>query len=63
MEPARKARVAEPEKAVADVNRKTHRLDRKTRVVEDPAAEAARVAARAAVKAPVEAGESDLKQS
>ncbi|MGD9086451.1 MAG: hypothetical protein PVJ41_15830 [Desulfobacterales bacterium] len=45
---------------MADVIRRTHRPDRKTRAAEDPAAEAARAADRAAVKAAAEAGESDL---
>ncbi|MGD2097611.1 MAG: hypothetical protein PVG35_08530 [Desulfobacterales bacterium] len=60
MEPARRARVAGPVKAVADVTRKTHRLNRRTRVAGDPAAEAARVAGRAAGRVAAKAGESDL---
>ena len=54
-EPARRARVTEPEKAVADVTRKIHRPDRKTR-----AAEAARVAERAAGRVLAKAAESGL---
>ncbi|MGD9151247.1 MAG: hypothetical protein PVG40_13220 [Desulfobacterales bacterium] len=60
MEPAHRAKVRKREEAVADVIRRTHRPDRKTRAAEDPAAEAARAADRAAVKAAAEAGESDL---
>jgi hypothetical protein len=60
MEPARRARVRKREEAVANVTRKTHRPDRKTRAAGDPAAEADRVAAKAAVKAAAKAGESDL---
>ncbi|MGD9236096.1 MAG: hypothetical protein PVF09_05445 [Desulfobacterales bacterium] len=60
MEAARRARVPGPEKAAADVTRKTHRPERKTRAAGGPAAEAARVAERAAGKAPVKAGESGL---
>ncbi len=60
MEPAHRARVRKREEAVADVIPRTHRLDRKTRAVEDPAVEAARVADRAATKAQAEAGESNL---
>jgi hypothetical protein len=62
MEPARRARVPGAEKAVADVTRKTHRPDRKIRATGDPAAEADRVAERAAVKVAAKAGESDLNQ-
>ena len=61
MEPARRARAHGPEKAVADVTRKTHRPDRKTRAAGGPAAETVRVAGKAAVKAPAKAGVGDLK--
>ena len=60
MEPARRARAHGPEKAVADVTRKTHRPNRKTRAAGGPAAEAVEVAGRVAGKAPAKAGVSDL---
>ena len=60
MEPARRARVAGPGKAAADVTRRTHHPDRKTRVAGDPAAETARVAGKAAGKVAAKAAESDL---
>lgn len=46
---------------MADVTRKTGRPDHETRAAEDPAAKAAGVAGRAAVKEPAKAGESDPK--
>ena len=61
MEPARRARVRKREEAVVNVTRKTHLPDRRIKAAEEPAAEAARVADRAAVKAQAEAGERDLK--
>ena len=57
--PAHRARVRKREEAVADVILRTHRLDRKTRAAGVPAAEAAKVVGRAAVKAAAKAGESD----
>ena len=61
MEAARRARARGPGKAATDVTRKTHRPERKTRAAGGPAAEAVRVAGRAAVKAPAKAGVGDLK--
>lgn len=57
---ARRARVPGPVKAVADVTRKTHRPNRRTRAAENPVAGAERVAGRAAAKAAAKAGESGL---
>ncbi|MGD1967822.1 MAG: hypothetical protein PVI49_00300 [Desulfobacterales bacterium] len=59
MEPARRARVPRQAKDVADVTRKTHRPDRRTRAIAGPDAEAVRVAGRAAGKVLAKAGESD----
>ena len=61
MEPARRARAHGPEKAAEDVTRKTQRPDRKTRATGGPAAEAVRVAGKAAVRAPAKAGVGGLK--
>jgi hypothetical protein len=51
MEPAQRVRVPSPEEAVADVIRKVANLNRKTRAAWDPAAAAAGVVAKVAVKA------------
>jgi hypothetical protein len=51
MEPAQRVRVPSPEEAVADVIRKAANLNRKTRAARDPAAAAAGVVVKAAVKA------------
>ena len=50
MEPAQRVRVLSPEEAVADVIRKAANLNRKTRAARDPAAAAAGVVVKAAVK-------------
>ena len=61
MEPVHRVRVPRPEEAVADVILKAANLDRKTRAAWDPAAVAAGVVVRAAVKA-VEKADKDLNR-
>ena len=66
MEPAHRVRVPSPEEAVADVIRKAANLNRKTRAVRDPAAAAAGVVVKAAVKAAVKVvgrADGDLNRS
>jgi hypothetical protein len=62
MEPVHRVRVPRPEEDVADVILKAASLDRKTRAVRDPAAAAAGVAGKAAVKAR-EKADGDLNRS
>ena len=61
MEPVHRVRVPRPEEVVADVILKAANLDRKTRAAWDPAAVAAGVVVRAAVKA-VEKADKDLNR-
>ncbi len=62
MEPVHRVRVPKPEEAVANVILKAANLDRKTRAAWDPAAAAAGVVVKAAVKA-VGKADGDLNRS